>query len=110
MVKSLTGGYKIKCHANGVDKDPIEIDFTPSFRRIDMVEELETMANLTIPKDLSSKEANKYLLDACVKFDVKCPPPQTTARLLDKGVLLFPTMKPQDEPLTKVVNLGSECT
>lgn len=32
MVKELTGGYKIKYHANGVDKDPIEIDFTPPFR------------------------------------------------------------------------------
>ena len=29
MVKELTGGYKIKYHANGLDKDPIEIDFTP---------------------------------------------------------------------------------
>ncbi|URE44703.1 lysyl-tRNA synthetase [Musa troglodytarum] len=86
MVRSLTGGYKIKYHANGVDKDPIEIDFTPPFRRIDMIEGLETMANLSIPKDLSSEAANKYLLDACVKFDVKCPPPQTTTRLLDKLV------------------------
>jgi lysyl-tRNA synthetase class 2 len=32
MVKELTGGYKIKYHANGLDKDPIEIDFTPPFR------------------------------------------------------------------------------
>lgn len=49
-----------------------------------MIEGLERLANLSIPKDLSSEEANKYLIDACVKFDVKCPPPQTTARLLDK--------------------------
>ncbi|CDP22231.1 unnamed protein product, partial [Coffea canephora] len=77
-------GYKIKYHANGQENDPIEIDFTPPFRRIDMIDELEKMANLNIPKDLSSVEANKYLLDACAKFDIKCPPPQTTARLLDK--------------------------
>eukprot|EP00262_Sarcandra_glabra_P015773 TRINITY_DN4952_c0_g1_i1.p1 TRINITY_DN4952_c0_g1~~TRINITY_DN4952_c0_g1_i1.p1 ORF type:complete len:629 (-),score=136.26 TRINITY_DN4952_c0_g1_i1:178-1986(-) len=86
MVKELTGGYKIKFHANGLDKDPIEIDFTPPFRRIDMIQDLEAIANLNIPKDLSSEEANKYLVDACTKFDVKCPPPQTTARLLDKLV------------------------
>ncbi|WKA02791.1 hypothetical protein VitviT2T_020945 [Vitis vinifera] len=86
MVKELTGGYKIKYHANGLDKDPIEIDFTPPFRRIDMIEDLEKMADLSIPKDLSSDEANKYLVDACLKFDIKCPPPQTTARLLDKLV------------------------
>ncbi|XP_027178811.1 lysine--tRNA ligase isoform X2 [Coffea eugenioides] len=86
MVKELTGGYKIKYHANGQENDPIEIDFTPPFRRIDMIDELEKMANLNIPKDLSSVEANKYLLDACAKFDIKCPPPQTTARLFDKLV------------------------
>lgn len=86
MVKELTGGYKIKFHANGMDKEPIEIDFTPPFRRIDMIEELERMANLDIPKDLSSEAANKYLVDACAKFDVACPPPQTTSRLLDKLV------------------------
>lgn len=86
LVKKLTGGYKIKYRANGLENDPTEVDFTPPFRRIDMIEELEKMANLSIPKDLSSDEANKYLLDACNKFDVKCAPPQTTARLLDKLV------------------------
>ncbi|KAI5671089.1 hypothetical protein M9H77_11453 [Catharanthus roseus] len=86
MVKELTGGYKIKYHANGLENDPIEIDFTPPFRRIDMIEELEKMANLNIPKDLASDEANKYLINACASFDIKCPPPQTTARLLDKLV------------------------
>ncbi|GLU04949.1 hypothetical protein SLE2022_220760 [Rubroshorea leprosula] len=79
-VKELTGGYKIKYHTNGLDKEPIEIDFTPP------LEELETMANLNIPKDFSSDETNKYLADACLRFDIKCPPPQTTARLLDKLV------------------------
>lgn len=49
-----------------------------------MIQGLEEIAKLNIPKDLSSEEANKYLIDACAKFDVKCPPPQTTARLLDK--------------------------
>ena len=53
-----------------------------------MIEELEKMANLNIPKDLSGDEANKYLVDACQRFEVKCPP-QTTARLLDKVILLF---------------------
>lgn len=49
-----------------------------------MMEELEKVAGLSIPKDFSSEEANRYLVEACLKFDVKCPPPQTTARLLDK--------------------------
>ncbi|KAK7413019.1 hypothetical protein VNO78_04842 [Psophocarpus tetragonolobus] len=87
MVKELTkGSYKIKYHANGIDKEPIEIDFTPPFRRIDMIEELEKMAGLNIPKDLASEEANQYLKDVCLKYEIKCPPPETTARLLDKLV------------------------
>ncbi|KAM1087608.1 hypothetical protein EV1_013099 [Malus domestica] len=87
MVKELTGGYKIKYHSNGLDKEPIEIDFTPPFRRIDMVEELNKIAGLNInPENLSSAEANQYLKDACKKFDVKCSPPETTTRLLDKLV------------------------
>lgn len=61
-------------------------------RRIDMVEELEKVANLNIPKDLSSDEANKYLIDACAKFEIECPPPQTTARLLDKVNFFLPLL------------------
>ncbi|ESQ40568.1 hypothetical protein EUTSA_v10015509mg, partial [Eutrema salsugineum] len=86
MVKELTGGYKVKFHANGYNKEPIEIDFTPPFRRIDMIADLEKMANLNIPKYLASEEANKYLIDACARFDVECAHPMTSARLLDKLV------------------------
>ncbi|XP_048624160.1 lysine--tRNA ligase, cytoplasmic [Brassica napus] len=86
MVKELTGGYRVKYHAKGYDKDPIVIDFTPPYRRIDMIGELEKVANLSIPKDLASEEANKYLIDACGRFGVKCAAPMTTARLLDKLV------------------------
>ncbi|PWA49729.1 lysine--tRNA ligase [Artemisia annua] len=90
MVKELTGGSCIiKHHSSGYESDPIEIDFTPPFRRFDMIEELEKEANLCIPKDLSSDEANKYLVDACTAFDIECPPPQTTAHLLDKLVEHF---------------------
>nr|GFA26446.1 lysine--tRNA ligase, cytoplasmic-like [Tanacetum cinerariifolium] len=61
MVEELTGGTRIVYHAKGYDKEPIEIDFTPPFRRIDMIPELEKVANLSIPEDLASEEANKYL-------------------------------------------------
>ncbi|XP_050209553.1 lysine--tRNA ligase, cytoplasmic-like isoform X2 [Mercurialis annua] len=86
MVQEITGGYKVKYLANGLDNNPIEIDFTPPFRKIDMINELEKMANLNIPKDLASDEASKYLAAACQRFEVKCLPPQTTARMLDKLV------------------------
>ena len=54
-----------------------------------MIEELEKMAGLSIPKDLSSEEANQYLKDACLKYDIRCPPPETTARLLDKVIYIL---------------------
>nr|GEY89006.1 lysine--tRNA ligase, cytoplasmic isoform X2 [Tanacetum cinerariifolium] len=47
-----------------------------------MILESEKIANLSIPKDLASEEANKYLADVCIKFNVNCFPPQTTAQLL----------------------------
>ncbi|VAI01272.1 unnamed protein product [Triticum turgidum subsp. durum] len=84
MVRELTGGTRIKYHANGADNPPIEIDFTPPYRRIDMMQELKSIAGLDIPSDLSSDEANKYLAATCEKYGIRCSPPQTTARLLDK--------------------------
>lgn len=87
MVKEITGGYKIWYHSNGLDKDPVEIDFTPPFKRIPMVAGLQEAAGLTdMPADLETDEANKYLAAACERFGVLCPPPMTTARMLDKLV------------------------
>lgn len=54
-----------------------------------MIDELEKMAGLSIPKDLSSDDANQYLKDACLKYEIKCPLPETTARLLDKVILFL---------------------
>ncbi|KAH6769273.1 lysyl-tRNA synthetase 1 [Perilla frutescens var. frutescens] len=84
MVMELTGSYKIKCHSNEAENELIEIDFTPPFRRIDMLEELRRVGNLDIPQDLSSEAANQYLRNACENFNVNCSHPLTTARLLDK--------------------------
>lgn len=47
MVEDITSGCTLKYNT-------FNIDFTPPFRRIDMIEQ---GANLQIPKDLSSDEA-----------------------------------------------------
>lgn len=39
---------------------------------------------LPSPTELGSSEANKLLDDLCVKHEIECPPPRTSARLLDK--------------------------
>eukprot|EP01117_Protostelium_nocturnum_P008809 TRINITY_DN3156_c0_g1_i1.p1 TRINITY_DN3156_c0_g1~~TRINITY_DN3156_c0_g1_i1.p1 ORF type:complete len:619 (+),score=242.72 TRINITY_DN3156_c0_g1_i1:2043-3899(+) len=86
MVKEITGGYKIKYHAKGSDSEPIEIDFTPPFKRIPMIKGLEEHGKLTIPKDLESEECRLYLEKVCKERDIKCENPRTTSRLLDKLV------------------------
>ncbi|GLJ11373.1 hypothetical protein SUGI_0154320 [Cryptomeria japonica] len=70
MVKEVTSGYKIKYYANGVDKDPIKIDFTPPLRRIDMIKGLEEVVGLNIPKDLSSNEANRDQPELTERFEL----------------------------------------
>jgi len=87
MVKEITGGYKIRYHANGHDKDPVEIDFTPPFKRYSMLESLEKLAGIKLgDRDLASEDTRQFLIKECATRAVVCSPPQTTARLLDKLV------------------------
>jgi lysyl-tRNA synthetase class II len=37
MVFEIKGSYKISYHANGPDQPPVDIDFSPPWRRISMV-------------------------------------------------------------------------
>ncbi|KAI8100510.1 hypothetical protein M9435_006994 [Picochlorum sp. BPE23] len=86
MVKKITGGYKVVYHPEGPDGPVNEVDFTPPFRRISMCSGLEEALNVTLPKDLDSEEAREFLIELCEKHEIDCPPPKTTARLLDKLV------------------------
>lgn len=88
MVKSIHGTYKIKYHPDGPEGEEVEIDFTPPFKRYPMIPTLEEVLKVKFPAatELSSTAANKFLSDLCVKHDVECPAPRTTARLLDKLV------------------------
>lgn len=68
-------------------KEDITIDFTPPFRRINMMEELEKVLDVKIPiHDLESDSTNKLFDDLCVKHKVPCAAPRTTSRLIDKLV------------------------
>lgn len=95
MVKSITGSYVVKYHANGAGKEPMVIDFTPPFKRISMMEEIERVLNVKLPrgKELESAETQKLLSDLCVKHNVECGAPRTSARLLDKLVGEFIEVK-----------------
>ena len=84
MVKAITGSYKISIQKE-VDSDPIEIDFTPPFRRIPMVQEIEKVTNTKIP--LGNHDECKAILEELVtRYGLECSPPRSVARLLDKLV------------------------
>lgn len=63
MVKELTGGYKIKYHANGLDSDPIEIDFTPPFRS------LPYLTSLITDTRVESKNSNLFSFICLLYFE-----------------------------------------
>jgi lysyl-tRNA synthetase class 2 len=88
LVKHVTGGYKIKYHPQGPEGEAMEIDFTPPFRRVRMIPELESILKVTFPpaETLAEPEGLKFLDDLCKKNNVDCSAPRTAARLLDKLV------------------------
>ncbi|XP_066438694.1 lysine--tRNA ligase isoform X1 [Eleutherodactylus coqui] len=88
MVKHITGGYKVTYHPEGPEGPAYEIDFTPPFRRISMVHELEKVLGKKLPPtdQFDTEETRKFLDDIAAEKGVECPPPRTTARLLDKLV------------------------
>ena len=86
IVFALKGSYKIQYHAEGPDHPAIEIDFTRPWRRIPMIAGLEEVLGIKLPEDLFGEEARVALEALCTKHQVECPPPKTTARLLDKLV------------------------
>ncbi|KRZ03896.1 Lysine--tRNA ligase, partial [Trichinella zimbabwensis] len=88
MVKHLFGSYLVTYHPNGPEGEAITIDFTPPYRKISMYFELEKKLNVKLPppKELVKEKNRRFFDDLCLKHEVECPPPRTTARLLDKLV------------------------
>ncbi|KAJ7374531.1 Lysine--tRNA ligase [Desmophyllum pertusum] len=92
MVKSLTGSYVVTYHpdATGPENlgEPLTVDFTPPFRRVRMIPDLEKVmkVKLPAPSEFGTPETRQALDDLCVKHNVDCSSPRTTTRLLDKLV------------------------
>ncbi|XP_022191767.1 lysine--tRNA ligase isoform X1 [Nilaparvata lugens] len=88
MVKSIFGSYKVTYHPDGEEGEAVEIDFTPPFQRIKMIPYLEQALGVAFPppEQLLTPESNEFLSQLCIKHEVECPAPRTSARLLDKLV------------------------
>merc|ERR1719499_1610934 len=61
MVLNIKGSYKIQYHPDGPEGEPIEIDFTPPWPRISMVEEIEKKSGVKLDRDFASEPARKML-------------------------------------------------
>ena len=83
MVQEIKGQLKIQYNGK-------EIDFTPPFKRISMIDELEKQLKISFPKvDYSSQEMSIFLQKLCEDHKVTVSQPQTNSRMLDKLVSAF---------------------
>jgi lysyl-tRNA synthetase class 2 len=81
LVLAVTGGYKIR-YSPKPGMDEVEIDFTPPFKRISMMDGLNEAMNTTLPS-LDDPDIDAKLIALLEEHELECTPPQTTARLLD---------------------------
>jgi lysyl-tRNA synthetase class 2 len=88
MVMKLFGKYQIQYHPQGPEGPAMDIDFTPPFKRIDMIETLEEKLDCKFPPgdQLHTAETNKFLSDLLAKHSIDCSEPRTNSRMLDKLV------------------------
>jgi len=91
MVKSIKGSYKIQYSTRdekGNATGSYEIDFTPPFRRVSMLDGLEEKLGIQIPrgKDLETEETREFLHKICMEHAPDIKPPFTAARMIDKLV------------------------
>ncbi|KAL8424573.1 hypothetical protein Efla_003689 [Eimeria flavescens] len=83
MVKQIHGSYKIPFHPEGPGGPQVELDFTPPFRRLSLVEEIEKQAQVTLPRPLDGAECLQCLKDLMAKHQIQPPNPVTPAKALD---------------------------
>ena len=99
IVKKIHGDYHLTYHVNDIDHI---IDFSPPFRKIDIMTELTEQTGIVFPTDLTTDEARQFLDDLCHKNNIECGNPRTTCRLLDK--LIGHYIEPQCSNPTFLMN------
>uniref|UniRef100_A0AC35TG16 Lysine--tRNA ligase n=1 Tax=Rhabditophanes sp. KR3021 TaxID=114890 RepID=A0AC35TG16_9BILA len=89
MVFFIHGTHKIQFRPNGPGTELVyDVDFTPPFKRIDMITGLEDILKVKFPAadTFGTEEARLFFDQLCRKQNVDCSAPRTVARLLDKLV------------------------
>ncbi|XP_026189872.1 lysine--tRNA ligase [Cyclospora cayetanensis] len=83
MVLSIHGSHKIPFHPDGPNGPVVELDFTPPFRRLCLVEEIEKQAGVTLPRPLDGPECLEFMKSLIKKHGIELPNPFTPAKALD---------------------------
>lgn len=99
LVKNVNGSLLVKYD----DKD---IDFTPPYKKIDMMSELTKVLEVEFPKDLSTEESRLFLIKLCEDREITLPKCKTSAKLLDK--LVGEYIEPQCKNPTFIINHHKE--
>ncbi|KAI8987354.1 lysyl-tRNA synthetase [Mycotypha africana] len=88
MVYKIFGKYQVQYHPQGPEGPAMDIDFSPPFKRVDMIQTLEEKLNVKFPPgdELHTEATNKFLSDLLIKQGIDCAEPRTNARMLDKLV------------------------
>ncbi|PVG00390.1 lysyl-tRNA synthetase [Serendipita vermifera] len=88
LIKSLTGGHTLVYHPDGKDGKELVLNFQRPWKRYDMIQTLEEKLSVQFPSgdDFYKESTREFLDDLCVKHNVDCKAPRSTARLLDKLV------------------------
>jgi lysyl-tRNA synthetase class 2 len=82
IVYAIKGTYIIE-YFNEKLNETLSLDFTPPFKRIDFMKELEQHIG-KFPDDYSSVEMLEFLKDSIAQHNIVCEHPQTIPRILDK--------------------------
>ena len=88
LMENIHGKMQLDYLQYGRD-EPVTIDFTPPFKRIDIVPALEEKLGVCLPENMGTEKARQILDDLCVQFEVDCGEPRTNNRLLDKLIGQF---------------------
>ncbi|GMM32527.1 lysine--tRNA ligase [Martiniozyma asiatica (nom. inval.)] len=98
MVKELTGSYEVEYQPNGPEGETLKLNFARPWKRINMIEELEKIYNVTFPpaNTFHTDEFNVFLRKVLADNKIDCPAPLTNARMLDRlvGVLEDASINP----------------
>jgi lysyl-tRNA synthetase class 2 len=81
LVLKVCGTYKIKYQPKP-NEEEVEIDFTPPFKRISMMEGLEEAMKTKLP-ELDDPDVDAKLSALLAEHQIELSPPHTTSRLLD---------------------------